>query len=389
MRVPKRWWGWSLAVIAMAALLVWAFRPTAVVVDAGPVVEGALTVTVDEEGMTRVRDRYVIAAPVAGRLGRVLPREGDSIARGQPVAWIDPAPLDPRERRAAEARLAAALDGERRAQAAAAQARSAFAQAEREHQRLETLHTQNVISAEARERAALTAETARRTLEAAEYQAAAAAHETDQARAVLAAAGRVPLSAPAAGRLLRVYEPSERVVAAGTPVAEVGDPSRLEVVADLLSTDAVRVTTGDTMRITGWGDADTLCAVVTRIEPSGFTKVSALGVEEQRVNVVGALLGRPAALGDRFRVDVQVVIWRERRTLLAPRAALFRSGGEWRVFRIEGGRARERPVRVGRQSLDRAQVLEGLVAGDALVLRPDDRVRDGTRLSIRASAAAP
>jgi HlyD family secretion protein len=341
-----------------------------------------------------VRDRYVVAAPVSGRLARIDRREGDPVRAGEPLLAIAPAPLDPRTRREAVARLEAALDTERTARAAEAQAGAALAQAEREQERFEALYRQNVVSAEARERAALAAETRRRELEAAGFSAQAAAHEVEQARAALSASGgggaaQVIVRAPVAGCLLRVFEPSERVVVAGTPVAEIGNPTRLEVVVDLLSTDAVNVRAGDTMLVRGWGGPDTLLAVVERVEPSGFTKVSALGVEEQRVNVIGRLDRAPPGLGDGFRVDVAIVVWRTPAAVLAPRAALFRAGREWRVFVVERGRARERSVRVGRQALEQAELLDGLTPGTRVVLRPDDRIADGTGITPRPEEPRP
>jgi HlyD family secretion protein len=374
---------------AATALSIWAFSPEPIPVDAAEVTRGPLTVTVDEEGMTRVRDRFVAAAPVTGRLDRIERREGDSVRRGEPRATIAPAPLDPRTRREAAARLEAALDAERRTRATVAQARSALEQAERERARFEALHRQNVVAAEARERAALAEETRRLDLDAADFQAQAAAHEAEQARAALSASPsdggweRMVVRAPVAGRVLRIYEPSERVVAAGAPVAEIGNRGHLEVVVDLLSTDAVNVAPGDTMQLLGWGGPDTLLAVLERVEPSAFNKVSALGVEEQRVNVIGRLEQAPAALGDRYRVDVRIVVWQAADPVRVPRGALFRAAGEWRVFALEEGRARERRVRIGRQAVDWAEVIEGLGPGERVVLRPDDRIGDGTRVRAR------
>lgn len=384
----RRWIAWLLTGGAGTAVLVWALAPRPVMVDAVAAGRGPLTGTVPADGVTRVRDRYVIAAPITGRLARIERHPGDPVARGEVLLSLEPAPLDPRTRQEAVARLEAALDAERTTRATLSKAQSTRDQLERELARVGSLYERGVVAAEARERAELAAVSARQEHEAASYQAQAAAHAVEQARAVLGRvngrAGRIEVRSPAAGRLLRLYETSERVVAAGTPVAEVGDPTRLEVVADLLSTDAVKVTEGDTMYVVGWGGPDTLLAIVRRVEPSGFTKVSALGVEEQRVNVVGDLLAPPPSLGDRFRVEVRVVIWRLNGAMRVPRTALFRLDGGWQLFVVEGGRARRRAVRVGLQSGLEAEIAEGLQDGDLVIVRPDDRIDDGTRVDVRS-----
>ena len=388
MKLSRTWWRWGLAAAGGLALGIWAAWPSRVTVDTAEVTVGPLVVTVDEEGTTRVQDRFVVTAPVTGRLSRIGNREGETVTRGQRLALLAPAPLDPRSRREATARYEAALDAERTARAAAAQARAALDQAARERARFESLFRQNVISAEARERAELEETTRRRGVEAADFQLQAATHQAEEARATLgtvsgSAPARIAVTAPVGGRILRVYEPDERVVAAGAPLLEVGDPGGLEVVVDLLSTDAVAVSPGDTMQLTGWGGASPLTAVVNRIEPSGFTKVSALGVEEQRVNVIGTIQDPAPTLGDRYRVDARIVIWQSPRVIRVPRGALFRSAGAWQVFVVDGGRARMRTVAVGRQALDQAEVQSGLREGERVILRPDERIDDGTRVRPR------
>lgn len=190
----------------------------------------------------------------------------------------------------------------------------------------------------------------------------------------------VELRSPSSGCVLRRAEESERVILAGSTVMEVGDVCALEVVVDLLSTDAVHVAKGDTMEVRGWGRDSTLVAIVDRVEPSGFTKVSALGVEEQRVNVVAVLSNPPVELGDRFRVGVRVVLWRGENRLRAPRGAVFQAGSEWAAFVVEGGRAHEKRVTIGHRGDEFVEVTGGLAEGDAVVLYPDERVRDGARV---------
>ena len=339
-----------------------------------------LQVTVDEEGETRVRDRFVVGAPVAGRVSRITAREGDSVRAGALLARMFPAPLDSRARAEAAGRLAAAEDGQRATAASVAQARAAYDQAVRDRQRAGQLAGQNAIAAEDRERIDLQVLVSARNVESAEFRAQAAEHDVEVARAALAAGG-VPIAirAPVRGRILRVPEPSERVVAAGTPLVEVGDPARLEIVADLLSADAVQVSPGAAVLIEGWG-GKTLDGRVRRVEPSAFTKVSALGVDEQRVNVIVDLFEWPAALGDRYRVEIRIVTWRADSVLSVPASALFRAGEAWRLFVVERGRARQRDVTVGhRTSLD-AEIVRGVRAGEVVIRYPSDRVSDGVRV---------
>jgi HlyD family secretion protein len=369
----------AVAVIGYGAYAVLKSEP--IRVETAPVAWRPLLVTVDEEGETRVRDRFVVGAPVAGRVSRITAREGDSVRAGALLARMFPAPLDPRTRAEAAARLAAAEDAQRATAAAVAQARAAYEQAVRERQRAGQLASQNAIAAEERERIDLHVVVSARNVESAEFRAQAAEHEVEVARAALAANG-VPIGirAPVRGRILRVPEPSERVVAAGTPLVEIGDPARLEIVADLLSADAVQVSPAAAVLIEGWG-GQTLHGRVRRVEPSAFTKVSALGVDEQRVNVIVDLFEWPAALGDRYRVEIRIVTWSADSVLSVPASALFRAGDAWHLFVVERGRAREREVAVGhRTSLD-AEVIRGVRPGEVVIRYPSDRVRDGERVA--------
>ena len=293
-------------VVAIAIVgVVLAFRPSPQLVDVVAVARGPLVVTVDQEGVTRVRDRYVVTAPVAGELHRIALEVGDSVRRGQVVAMLDPLPLDSRARQLASARLAAAEDTYRTARANLEAARELLAQAHRERVRADSLAAQHLISPEQREQAAVTEASRAREVDAADYKAQAAAHDVEQARAALSlsgtrAAAPFAVHAPVSGRVLRIPERSGRVVAAGDTLMVVGDPAKIEIVADLLSSDAVKVHPGDTMLIEEWGGGRVLRGVLRRVEPAGFTKVSALGVEEQRVNVIGDLV-EPAERAGRQR----------------------------------------------------------------------------------------
>lgn len=384
----RRRLGWAAAVAVLLLLIGYALSPTPLEVETAPAERGPLEVTVDAEGVTRLRERFQVSAPVAGRLERMALREGDAVEVGAVIARITPAPLDPQAAAQARARLSAAQAALREAEARLQQARAASEQAERTAARLREVAAAGGLSAEALERAELERATTLREQQAAESRLRAAAAEVEAARAGLIAlaparAEAVSVRAPAAGRVLRVYEPSERVVAAGTPLVEVGGAAGLEVVVDVLSSDAVRIPAGAPVRLLEWGGEGELAARVRLVEPSGFTKISALGVEEQRVNVIVDPLAAPAALGDGYRVEARIVVWQADDVLKVPTSALFRAGDAWTVFVVEDGRARLRPVRVGRRGATEAEVVAGLEAGEAVVVFPSDRVADGARVRTR------
>ncbi len=385
-----------LALAAAAGLggLLWLLRPAPVRVELGVVDRGPLEVTVDEEGRTRVRNRYVIAAPVAGGLERIMLDAGDAVAAGDVVARVSPAPLDPRTTAQAEARLDAAIALRGEARARVGQARAALAQAHRDLQRARTLAAAGTVSDQELEQAELAHASRAEELHGAREAEDAAAHEVQAAEAVLLAAGAgapgpssrgkdafVDVRSPAAGDVLRVFEESQRVVAVGTPLLEVGDPSDLEIVVDVLSADAVRIRPGAEMRLVAWGGEGTLRARVRRVEPSGFTKISALGVEEQRVNVIGDFVDAPGALGDGYRLEARIVVWRAEDVLRVPASALFRRGEGWHVFGVENGRAQLRAVGVGQRGVEAAEVVSGIEPGTGVVLHPTDRVADGVRVA--------
>jgi HlyD family secretion protein len=380
----------ALLVLGVTVLIL---RPPRVPVDTVAAARGRLMVTVDEEGETRVRDRYLITAPVAGRLQRIALEEGDPVEQGTVVAQMNPLPLDPRVHAEATARVEAAEAAKREADARVEEARAAHAQATREARRMRALGGGGIVAAEAVERAALDEVSRAKQLEAAQSAARAAEYAVVAARAALLAPGQtstltvcaeeqeacVALRAPATGQVLRVLEESERVVEFGTPLLEIGDPSKLEIVVDVLSSDAVKVTAGDRVLVHDWGGEQELEARVRLVEPSGFTKVSALGVEEQRVNVIADFLDPPHALGDGYRLEARIVVW-SGDVLKIPSSALFRHRGRWSVFVVEGGRARRREVEVGHVNSFEVEVAGGLTAGEVVVEHPSDQVDDGTRV---------
>jgi HlyD family secretion protein len=384
--------GGILLALVLVGVAAW---PGSVAVDVAPVQEGPLQVTVDEEGETRVRDRFVVSAPVSGRVLRVELEPGDRIAPGLVVATIEPAPstpLDPRTRAEASARVQAAQAGVGRARAELQRARAARDLAAAEARRARGLA--DVISQQERDLRESQARIAEQELTAAEFAVRTAEEELRVARAQLlpsaAAASRrgepVSVRAPAGGVVLKRVRESEAVVAAGEPLLEVGDPRRLEIVSDLLSVDAVKVRPGSSVRIEQWGGDRPLSGRVRLVEPSGFTKISALGVEEQRVNVIIDFVD-PAeaweALGDGYRVEVRIVVWQQDRVLKAPTSSLFRTRDGFAVFVVDEGTARLRPVKVGQRSGTEAQILGGLTPNERVVVHPPDTLSDGARISVR------
>lgn len=380
----------TLAALLLAglALLAWTFRTKPQTAELGRVRRGPLEVLAEAEGRTRVRERYVVAAPAAGQLARHLVHAGDLVREGQKLADLSPLPLDPRARQQAEARLAGARAEQRAAEALATEAATARDEAARHLTRTRSLTAAGTTSAQALEEAEARATATGAALEAARSRARAARFEMEDARAALTAGSGpgelLSLRAPAAGRVLRLLEEGERVVPAGAPVLEIGDPGALEVILEMLSSDAVRVRPGAAIRLKGWGGGEELPATVRLVEPAAFTKVSPLGVEEQRVNVIGDLRAPAPGLGDGFRVTGGVVLWRGDAVLKVPVAALFRHGERWAVFRLEAGRARLREVEVGALGEREAEVLAGLAEGDLVVLYPGDAVGDGTAVEALA-----
>lgn len=381
----------GLVLLTAAIGIVLALRPRPVAVDVATAARGPLVVAIEETGVTRVKDRYVVSAPVAGTLSRQLLEPGDPIAEGQVVAEIAPLPpplLDARTRSEAQARLSAELSALGQAEALQGRAGAAEALARDELVRARSLAAGGSVPAQQLERAEFEARMRAEELSSAVFGAKVAAEQVRVARAALAPEGgargrHVDVLAPASGRVLRVLQRSQGVVQAGTPLLEVGNPEALELVVDLLTTDAVRVAPGTPLTIQGWGGDRALAARVRRVEPSAFTKLSALGVEEQRVNVVAAFTERGedrAALGDGFRIEARLVLWRGDDVLKVPHGAVFRRGDGWAVFRVAGGRARLTPVQVGHRGDAEVEVPSGLEAGAAVVVHPGDRVKDGVRV---------
>lgn len=390
MRKSKVWW--IAIVVVLVGLVGLSMRPRPLAVEVAPVTRGPMRVTLDEEGRTQVKRRYVVSAPLAGKLLRIERKAGDRVDEGALLARLVPADaplLDPRSRAEQEARLHASEAAVAQANANVARAQVADGAARDDFARKQRLAAQNAISAHELELASTEAAARTQDLASAEFGAKVADHQLTQARAALqrGRSGRLDefeIVAPASGQVLRVMRESEGVVAAGTSLLEVGDPSVLEIAADLLTVEAVRVRPGMEAFIDHWGGARPLSARVRSVEPSGFTKVSALGVEEQRVRVLLDLTAPPTewrTLGDNFRVEVHIVAWQADAVVRAPGAALFRRGDAWAAFAVEDGRARLRTLELGEISPDSAEVRTGATAGDVLVLRPTESLRDGARVA--------
>jgi HlyD family secretion protein len=373
---------------ALASVVAWmAFREPPLEVDLGTVRRGALRVTVDAEGKTRVRDRYVVTAPVTGRLERIDIPEGTPVRAGDVVARIAPVPLDAQAVRQATARLAATRSLTRDAETRVRQARATLEQEQRAAGRIDRLVRAGALAERDLEDAQLTVRLREEDLAAAEARSRAAVADVDQARAALIALGdgqpdtRVLVRAPADGCVLRVPERSERVVVVGTPILEVGDPTLLELVVDVLSADASRIRPGAIAIVDNWGDGESLTGRVRRVEPAAFTRVSALGVEEQRVNVVIDLPRLPPGLSDGYRVETRISVWEDADVTIVPISALFRQEQNWAVFLVRDSRAKLARVQIGERNAAGAQVLDGLRAGDEVVVFPSDQIKSGRRVT--------
>ncbi|MFM7448680.1 MAG: efflux RND transporter periplasmic adaptor subunit [Leptolyngbyaceae cyanobacterium] len=440
--LPLRELGYGALGLGLLLLLVFLFRPAPILVDQGRVQRGTLQVTVNAEGQTRVRDRFVIAAGASGHLNRITLQEGDPVSAGMVVARIDPLPVNasiqqalqqlgewraqragvatqrpkPESLEQARSQIRAAQDRQRQAEARVATVEAALAQAQRDRQRAQELAAAGAISRQARESAELAETTRSKELDAARLAARTEAAAVEVAQAQLRVlqkqqtdpdywlrvydariasteadlaklrdeAGRTEVRSPVAGRVLRILQKSARYVDDGTPLLEIGDATQLELVIDVLSSEAIAIRAGDAILLTLGSRSEPLRGVVRRIEPSAFTKVSALGVEEQRVNVIGDLVGPAPRVSDGYRVDAGIVVWQGKDVVKVPLSALFRCQQlAWCVFVVEQGKAQERTVAIGQHNELEAEVKSGLQAGEVVVLHPTERIKNGTQLKSR------
>jgi HlyD family secretion protein len=386
-----------LGLVAVAAAVVWVAIPGRIPVEVVSVKKDRFVASVDEDGKTRIRERYVVAAPLAGRLGRVRFKVGDPIRVDDVVAAIMSSPvplLDQRSRREAEERLGAGEAAVERTKAGVERALAQSDQAKNDLARTRALVERGATTVQALERADLVMRLADRDLRAAEFQSHAADHELNQTRAVLARyrdGADLPseswnLTAPVAGVVLKVVQESETIVPPGAPLLEIGDPRDLEIVVDVLSTDAVGIRPGAEVAIEHWGGQGLLSGRVRRVEPAAFTKVSTLGVEEQRVNVLVDLVSpaeKWAGLGDAFQVAARINIFTQDDTTIVPTGALFRRGENWAVFVVKDGRAEIKDIKLLSRSGRLAAVASGLAAGESVIVYPSDRVASGVRVEVR------
>lgn len=389
-RLLRRLLPW-LGGAALLALIVWGLWPKPVVVETAAARTGPLTVHVSEEGKTRIRNRYVVAAPVAGNMRRVELKPGDEVIAGKTVLTvIEPAVvpiLDPRARVQAEAVVAMRDAGRKQAVQSLEAARADLRLAEAERERFRNVTREGVVSKTDRDRVESEAEVRAAQVRSTEFALQVAEFEWQQARAALErpaadASEGVTAFSPVNGRVLGVTQESERTVAAGERLLEIGDPADLEIEAEILSRDAVTIRPGDAVEIEQWG-GEPLKGRVRRVEPAAFTKVSALGVEEQRVIVLSDLTEKAEirqTLGDRYRVEVKVAVWHRDEVLVVPAGALFRKGSDWRAFVFRDGRAVETAVEGGRSDGRFTEVRGGLSEGDEVLLHPSDTVTDGSRV---------
>jgi HlyD family secretion protein len=383
-----------LAVAAIGAVF-WSLLPGPISVETAKVTRGRFVATVDEDGKTRVRERYIVSAPLAGRSTRVELSAGDTVSAGDVIVSILPSPapfLDPRSRREFEQRLGAAEAARERTKAAVERAAAQLGQANRDLERTQTLVKRGVSTVQSLERNELAQRVADRELRAAQFQDHATEHEVEQAKALLALyADRAEapteawkVTAPVAGVVIRVLQESETVVSPGTELVEIGDCCDLEVVVDVLSTDAVEIEPGDKVVLEHWGGPKPLEGRVRKIEPGAFTKVSTLGVEEQRVNVVIDVASPReewSGLGDAYRVEARIVVFSADDALIVPAGVLFRTGKTWSTYVVRGGKAERRAVELLRRSGGLAALTSGVEPGEEVIVYPSDSIAPGVRVN--------
>ena len=408
----KTWIAGSTAALLLALAVGWAFAPRAVEVELAPVTQAAFETTIDEDGKTRLADRYVVSSPLAGKLARITLKEGDAVEADMALALLTsalPAMRDERTLRELQARVESAQDNVQRAQTRIARSQVSLDQAKSEFRRSEQLAQQGFIAPARLDTDRLASLGVQREVELAAAERRIAMHDLEQSRAALGAtreppAGAVQRSftvrAPSAGRVLRVLQTSEGVVTLGTPLFEIGDTQRLEIVAELLTTDALTARPGSRVMIERWGGPTTLEGRVRSVEPAAFTKVSALGVEEQRVRVVIDITSPQAewqALGDGYRVSVRIVTLSESKAVQVPVSAVFPLPTEstdnasssqavatrYAVFIADDGRARQVPVVLGARNGSAAWIRSGLAPGQQVIVYPPKGVQGGVRVKAR------
>ncbi len=396
-----------LVIGGVIAALAMAMMPKPVLVDTAVIERGPLVVTISDDGRTRIRERYVVSAPLGGRLVRISLDPGDQVVAKETLLTTieptDPALLDPRAAAQAAALVKAAEARVSLANPRLASAREAMNLQETEFGRLQKLAEKKAVASQEFDKQEVAFHQAENDYSAAKFEVEIAEFELEQAKAALLRTSNTdsnpesasestewnfPITSPVSGRVLRVFQESATIVSAGDRILELGDPTDLEVEVDVLSTDAVRIPPGARVMLKEWGGDKPLDARVRLVEPAAFTKISALGIEEQRVNVIIDFVDPPEArplLGDAFRVEADIVRWESDDVLTVPTGALFREAGQWAVFVISKDKATLRPVELGHRNDDDAEILSGLQQGDSVILYPGDRVAAGTIVQQRAT----
>jgi HlyD family secretion protein len=374
-----------IAVLSAIALIAWILMPAPLRLQLVRAEKAALSVSVDNEGIVRVHDAYVVTSPIAATIERIVLRTGDSVTRGDVLAWLLPLSIDLQSREQTLARLQAAQARWSEATLQQREAEINHALAKNELERQKSLVRDHFISPQALDQLIARESAARAAVDTAQARTKAAQAVVTEARAAVntftrATERKIPVLAPASGRVLSVTQQSERTIGAGLPLMTVGDPSQMEAVVDVLSVDAVKIQPGMRMLLRDWGGDTPLEARVRLVEPVAFTKISALGIEEQRVNVIADPVGSPWPLGDGYRIQARIVLWQQDEVLKLPGSSVFRVGNEWRIFVAENGRARERTVIIGQRNRDDVQIISGLREGEQVIRFPSRQVSDGTRI---------
>lgn len=371
--------------LSAITLIAWILAPAPLRLQLVRVENSALSVSVDNEGIVRVRDAYIVASPIAATIERIVLRTGDTVTRGDVLAWLLPLSIDLQSREQTLARLQAAQARWSEATLQQREAEISHELARHELERQKALVRDHFISPQALEQLIAHESTARAAVSTAQARTKAAQAAVSEARAAVntftrAAERKTAVLSPASGRVLSINQQSERTIAAGLPLMTIGDPSKVEAVVDVLSVDAVKIQPGMRMLLRDWGGDTPLEARVRLVEPVAFTKISALGIEEQRVNVIADPVGSPWPLGDGYRIQARIVLWQQDAVLKLPGSSVFRVGTDWRVFVAENGRARERTVITGQRNRDHVQIISGLREGEQVVRFPSRQVSDGARI---------
>ena len=385
---------WIGLLVTAGLALAWLLRPQPVLAETARITRGAFERTVDEQAKTRVREHFVVSTPLAGRVERISLIEGDIVRSGETLAVlhpVEPSLIDARTRSELENRVAAAQAAKERAQVSVIASEAELSQAQADFERSTTLAAQKLVPPAKLEADRLLVALKTQELAAARASVHVAGHEIDVARAALSRASGADqggaawfIRSPVEGRIVRVMQISEATVGVGTPLLEIADARNLEVVAEVLTSEAAQLKPGARVDLTNWGGATTLEARLRRIEPLAFTKISALGVEEQRVNVLIDIVSPPSewtTLGEGYRVDAHISAFHSDNVLRVPTGALFRSGEQWTVYRVSAdGRARLTRVKIGQRNATDAELLRGLAENDRVVVYPSDAIKDGTRV---------